>query len=69
MAGVEDIDELAEGLFKAKASMLNFMTPYEIIHGDFKRLNINGTKIGFGVSETTDEEALVKRSQELILEL
>lgn len=42
--------------------MLNQMTAYEVIHGDFKRLNINGTKIGFGVSETVDEEALVKRS-------
>lgn len=45
------------------------MSAYEVIHGDFKRLNINGISIGFGVSETTDEEALVKRKDELILEL
>jgi len=35
--------------------MLDVMSPYELIHGDFKVLNIDGIKIGFGVSETTNE--------------
>lgn len=49
--------------------MLDVMSPYELIHGDFKVLNIDGIKIGFGVSETTNEQKTVDRAKDIIPEI
>lgn len=73
IAGVEDIQYLATQQFKAKSSELGTMTAEALCTGDqkvfsFKTERFTGS-IGFAVVETVDDEVIVSRAGELLVEL
>lgn len=73
LAGVDDVQFLATQQFKAKSSELAGLTANALCNGDqkvfsFKTDNFNGS-IGFAVVETTDDEVIMARADELIIAL
>ena len=73
LAGVEDIQLLASQQFKAKSKELAGMSSNALCNGDqkvfsFKTVNFDGS-IGFAVVETTDDEVIMARKDELLLAL
>lgn len=70
ITGVTDIEELVSKQFKAKSHELKDMTAHQLCNGDQKvfkydSANFNGS-VGFAVIETTDDEVIMDRSEELL---
>lgn len=73
LAEVENIESLVTAQFKAKSSGLAALTSAELVHLDqkifsFKTPHFDGS-IGFAVIETTDEEVILKRQDDLLITL
>ncbi len=76
LAKVDDINELARKLFKAKSQELLVCTPHQLVRGDIKTFECraggapNGVvSLAFGVIETTDLASLVEIRDALLFEL
>lgn len=74
IAGVDNINLLASQQFKAKSKELAMMSATQLCSGDrkvFKLKNGKGVefKIGFAVVETTDDDVIMVRKNELLPEL
>ena len=74
LAEIEDINELAKKQFHAKSKELKNLSAYSLVHGDKKTFSFdqqggfNG-ELGFAVIETTDDEAILTRVDELVKEM
>jgi manganese-dependent inorganic pyrophosphatase len=74
LAGIDDINELAKKQFHAKSKELKNLSAYSLVHGDQKTFSFdqpggfNG-ELGFAVIETTDDEAILSRVNELVEEM
>ena len=73
ITGVEDVQLLASKQFKAKSSELGMMTAVQLVNGDqkvftFKTAQFEGS-VGFAVVETTDDDVILSRSNELLIAL
>uniref|UniRef100_A0A7S1FQX0 inorganic diphosphatase n=1 Tax=Corethron hystrix TaxID=216773 RepID=A0A7S1FQX0_9STRA len=70
---VDDIQLLASQQFKAKSKELATMSAVNLVNGDQKTFTFTGGKfegdIGFAVVETTDDDAILCRVEELLPEL
>mmetsp|Transcript_19080 Transcript_19080/g.34106 ORF Transcript_19080/g.34106 Transcript_19080/m.34106 type:complete len:475 (+) Transcript_19080:176-1600(+) len=69
IAGVKDVDDLAEQQFKAKSKMILKYSVPEILRGDLKRFTIRDLKLAFGVCETTDVKTVLERRKEILEEM
>lgn len=73
IAGVDDIDKLASEQFKAKSKELAFMSAVNLVNGDQKTFSYDASgfsgDIGFAVVETTDDDAILSRVEELLPEM
>ena len=70
LAGVDDVQFLATQQFKAKSSELGGMSALSLCRGDQKEFSFHtkhfhGT-LGFSVVETTDDEVIMNRKDELL---
>jgi len=70
IAGVEDVQQLAQDQFKAKSAELGLLTPYALVTGDQKiftfKTDLFDGSVAFAVVETTDDEVILKRSAEIV---
>ena len=77
LAGVDDANTLAQRLFKAKARMLDTLTPHGLVTGDCKRFDCSNpadapspvTRVAFGVVETTSPGDVLAHEAALLEEL
>jgi manganese-dependent inorganic pyrophosphatase len=73
IAGVDDIQKLATDQFKAKSKELATMSAVNLVNGDQKTFSFDGSgfkgDIGFAVVETTDDDAILSRVEELLPEM
>jgi len=69
ISNVGDANQYAKDQFKAKSAEIDSMSEHQLINGDLKKFAVNGIKMGFGVVETTNPEALEGRIPELLKEL
>lgn len=74
IADIEDIDELAVQQFQAKSRQLANLSAYSLVNGDQKTFSFhvdNGFQgdVGFAVIETTDDEVILQRVEELVVEM
>ena len=74
IAEVDDIDELAKQQFKAKSKELKNLSAYSLVNGDQKTFSFNepngfNGELGFAVIETTDDESILARTTELVVEM
>lgn len=72
--GEEDVNQLCAQQFKAKSHSLTKMSPYTLVNGDIKQFKFSSPEgqefqVAFSVVETTDMEAMVKRTGELVPEM
>jgi manganese-dependent inorganic pyrophosphatase len=74
LAEIDDINELAKKQFHAKSKELKNLSAYSLVHGDQKTFSFdqpggfNG-ELGFAVIETTDDEAILSRVDQLVEEM
>jgi manganese-dependent inorganic pyrophosphatase len=68
ISGVQDPNQYAKEQFKAKSAEIDAMS-HQLLTGDLKKFVCNGVKVGFGVVETTDPEAVLARQSDLLSEL
>lgn len=69
-AGVADINQLCADQFKAKSRLLTSLSAYSLVSGDLKRFKMNDDVVlAFSVVETTDVNALLGRTDELLVEM
>ena len=70
---VNDVQLLASQQFKAKSSELASMTAMALCNGDCKEFSFKTTtfegSVGFAVVETTDDEVILSRTEELLIAL
>ena len=73
---IDDVNQLAARQFRAKSQDLSSMTAYQLINGDIKQFKFGDANdantvytIGYGVIETTDAEASLRRVDDLIPEM
>lgn len=66
---VQDPDELARAMFRAKTEWIVNLGPYEMVHGDQKDFACRGWKFGIAVLEVTDPQPVFAMAAELLLEL
>lgn len=74
IADVENIDELAVQQFHAKSRQLANLSAYSLVNGDQKTFSFHVQhgfqgEVGFAVIETTDDEVILKRVEELVVEM
>mmetsp|Transcript_34794 Transcript_34794/g.70383 ORF Transcript_34794/g.70383 Transcript_34794/m.70383 type:complete len:321 (+) Transcript_34794:911-1873(+) len=73
ISGVDDIQLLASQQFKAKSKELATMSAPALVNGDQKTFSFDGAgfhgDIGFAVVETTDDDAILNRIDELLPEM
>ena len=73
IAGVENIQLLAQMQFKAKSKELANMSAHSLVNGDQKIFSFDASgftgDIGFAVVETTDDDVILKKTKQLIPEL
>merc|ERR1711871_332681 len=73
IAEVKDIQYLASQQFKAKSRELAGMTAHQLVNGDQKCFSFKTDKfegsIGFAVIETTDDDVIMGRRDELLMAL
>lgn len=65
VAGIEDIDEIALNMFKAKSNVSD-LTDAQVLSADFKEFSIGNKKVGIGVTETVVPKDLLDRKEGLI---
>ena len=68
IAGIDDVVDFGTKMLEAKSDLADTST-YDVLKGDFKHYEINGTKVGFGVAETLLPEQLIARQAEFIEEM
>lgn len=66
---VDDVDELASKMFKAKTQWIVNLGAYEMVRGDQKDFESNGYKFGIAVLEVTDPSPVLDVASDLLLEL
>lgn len=59
-----DVDELAEGMFKAKSDISDIKTE-DLVFADYKEFEMSGHKVGIGVWETVSPEVVMARKDEI----
>jgi len=73
IAGIDDINFLASQQFKAKSRELAGMSAHQLVCGDQKVFTLKGQhfsgSLGFAVVETTDDEVIMAKKDELIPEI
>jgi len=73
IAGVDDIQLLASQQFKAKSKELASLSAHALVNGDSKTFSFEATgftgDIGFAVVETTDDDAILDKVQQLVPEM
>jgi inorganic pyrophosphatase/exopolyphosphatase len=73
ITGVPDIQELAAAQFKAKSRELAGMSSGDLVNGDQKTFSFKTElfegKLGFAVIETTDDDVILARKDELLIAL
>ncbi|KAG7347411.1 inorganic diphosphatase [Nitzschia inconspicua] len=74
IAEIEDIDSLAVKQFQAKSRQLANLSAYSLVHGDQKTFSFHVEQgfqgdLGFAVIETTDDDVILKRVEELVVEM
>ena len=73
ISGVDDIQLLASQQFKAKSRELASMSAVNLVNGDQKTFSFEASgftgDIGFAVVETTDDDAILNRVDELLPEM
>jgi manganese-dependent inorganic pyrophosphatase len=73
LTGVDDLQQLASQQFKAKSSELANLSSMDLINGDQKvftfKTDVFDGSVGFAVIETTDDEVILNRSAELLMNL
>lgn len=74
LAEVEDIDDHAKKQFHAKSKELKNLSAYSLVHGDIKSFSFNQPggfegNVTFAVIETTDDEAILTRVDEIVGEM
>jgi manganese-dependent inorganic pyrophosphatase len=73
ISGVDNIQELAQDQFRAKSKELANLSAVALVSGDQKSFSFEMPEfkgqIGFGVIETTDDEIILARLDELLPEL
>lgn len=68
IAGIEDLYAFGNAMMEAKSDLADVST-YDVLKGDFKHYEINGTKVGYGVAETLKPEQLIERQADLLVEM
>lgn len=66
---VEDANEVAQRMFRAKTEWIVNLGAYEMSRGDQKDFTCSGWKVGIAVLEVTDPAPVLKVASELLLEL
>eukprot|EP00928_Gymnodinium_smaydae_P002575 TRINITY_DN10923_c0_g1_i2.p1 TRINITY_DN10923_c0_g1~~TRINITY_DN10923_c0_g1_i2.p1 ORF type:complete len:623 (+),score=145.78 TRINITY_DN10923_c0_g1_i2:81-1949(+) len=69
IGGVEDPDQVARLMFRAKTSWIVNLGPYSMCRGDQKDFSADGWKYGIAVLEVTDTKPVLAVAQNLIVEL
>ena len=74
LAEIEDINDLAKRQFHAKSKDLKHLSAYSLVNGDKKSFSFDRSggfsgELGFAVIETTDDESILARVDELIEEM
>lgn len=69
MGGVDDPDELARAMFRAKTEWVVNLGAYEMTRGDQKDFAMIGWKFGISVLEVTDPKPVLDIADQLLLEL
>jgi inorganic pyrophosphatase/exopolyphosphatase len=74
IAEVEDIDQLAIEQFHAKSKELANLSAYSLVNGDQKAISFDVQggfqgELGFAVIETTDDDVILERVEELVVEM
>jgi inorganic pyrophosphatase/exopolyphosphatase len=74
IAEVEDIDQLAIEQFHAKSKELANLSAYSLVNGDQKAFSFDVQggfqgELGFAVIETTDDDVILERVEELVVEM
>jgi inorganic pyrophosphatase/exopolyphosphatase len=67
--GVEDPNEVARHMFRAKTTWITSLGPYQMVRGDQKDFKWDGWKVGISVLEVTDTEPVLAYGEELLMEL
>jgi len=66
---VDDVDELASRMFKAKTQWIVNLGAYEMVRGDQKDFESHGHKFGIAVLEVTDPQPVLNVASDILLEL
>lgn len=74
LAEINDINDLAKRQFHAKSKELKHLSAYSLVHGDQKTFSFQNPggfcgELGFAVIETTDDDAILERVEELVEEM
>mmetsp|Transcript_4156 Transcript_4156/g.6136 ORF Transcript_4156/g.6136 Transcript_4156/m.6136 type:complete len:361 (+) Transcript_4156:75-1157(+) len=69
IAGVTDINELANQQFKAKAKMILKYSIAELLRGDLKKFQIQDILMAFGVCETPDSKTVLSKKEDILNEM
>jgi len=69
IGGVEDPDQVARLMFRAKTSWIVNLGPYAMVRGDQKDFSADGWKYGIAVLEVTNTQPVLECAADLILEL
>ena len=64
-AKVDDVQRYGMKMLEAKSN-LDELSTKDIVEGDFKRYQINGKAVGFGVAETLTPDKLLMRKKDLL---
>merc|ERR1711862_750331 len=66
---VDDPDQVARLMFRAKTNWIVNLGPYSMVRGDQKDFSTAGWKYGIAVLEVTDMVPVLAKAMELIMEL
>jgi len=69
LGSVEDPDEVARLMFRAKTGRIASLGPYAMVRGDQKDFTADGWKYGIAVLEVADVQPVLEMAADLILEL
>jgi len=66
---VEDIDELAKNLFKAKTNWIVSLGSYEMVRGDQKNFTVGKVRLSIAVLEVTDMAPVFEHAEDLLTQM
>merc|ERR1712100_689030 len=66
---IDNPDQIAREMFKAKTHWITCLGPYAMVRGDQKDFKWGNWKVGISVLEVTDMEPVLAHAEDLILEL